>query len=57
VDADLDTMLAISDVRQALLDGLDQRIPIWEDALTARGGIAEQGHRVAYPAHGVVQVR
>src|SRR5262249_5993208 len=47
----------LRDVRQALLDGLDQRVAVRQDALAARGGVSEQGHRVADPAHRVVQVR
>ena len=47
---------AVSDVRQALLDGLGQRVPGRQDQLTAPGGVTEQGFRVFCQARGVVQV-
>ena len=45
------------DVRQALLDDLDKRVPGGQDQLAACGGLAKQSYRVSYPARGVLQVR
>ena len=42
---------ALSDVGQALLDGMGQRVTGRQDPLTANGGVAKQGYRVSYPAH------
>ena len=46
-----------SDVGQALVDGLRERVPVRQDALAAHRGIVQHHNRVSHAAYGVVQVR
>ncbi len=45
------------DVGQDLSHGLPQRIPWWQDPLTACDGLTQQRHSVAESPHPVINVR